>query len=371
MPVVSKRWTVPAVAVAAVAAVGLAPHAFATSAHPTLPPKSAAQLLAAAEQTQVKAVTGTIETTANLGLPSLPDRMTGAASGFAALLTGTHRLRVWGDGPERQRVALLGDLSETDVVHNGRDVWVYDSTTNTVTHWTAPAGSGMRHAGADTGSAAQRLTPQAQADQALRAIDPSTSVRVDPTVRVANRPAYQLVLTPRTQATLVRSVRIAFDAATYAPLRVQVFAAGSKTPAWQTAFTTVSFTAPSASTFTFTPPPGAKVTTRTAAPHAGRLPSAREHMSGTGARPTVVGTGWASIVEFPAGTVDLASVAQPGSGPRDGGSAALLGRVTSTVPQGRLLSTRLLSALVTPDGRLFVGAVPAQALEQAAARSGG
>ncbi len=370
MTVASKRWAVPVLAAAAAAAVGLAPRALAASPHPVLPARTAAQLITAAEQSRVDAVSGTVETVANLGLPALPDRMVNAGSGFAALLTGTHRLDVWADGPQRQRLALLGDLTETDVVRNGSDAWLYDSATNTAAHWSAPGASGARRA--DGSTAEQQLTPQAQADAALRAVDPTTAVTVDRTARVAGRPAYQLVLTPRTEGTLIRSVRIALDAATFAPLRVQVFVTGLSAPAWQTGFTKVSFTAPAASTFRFTPPPGATVTTRSAPAQAGGATSGDRHGGNHRAQASTVGSGWASVVEFPAGTVDLAALRRGGAGGTpDGGTGALLDRLTTAVPQGRLLSTRLLSALVTPDGRVFLGAVPAHTLEQAAAGAGG
>lgn len=368
---VSRRWAAPAAAAVAIAAVGLAPRALAASPHPSLPAMSPAQLLAAAEQAaqqpKVTAMQGTVETKANLGLPALPDRLTNAGSGFAALLTGTHRIRLWAAGPDKQRIALLGDLTETDVVHNGTDTWLYDSTTGTVTHWTTPADQGRSR---EHNAAEQQLTPQAQAQRALHAVDPTTGVTVDPTARVAGRPAYQLVLTPRTDATLIRSVRIALDAATFAPLRVQLFAAGSSAPAWQTAFTKISYAAPAASTFAFRPPANATVNHHTPAAHTGRDNRAgTRETQHTATKPTTLGTGWASVFELPAGTVDLAS---PGpASPRDrrdfGSTAALLDRLTTTVPQGRLLSTRLLTALVTHDGRVFIGAVPASTIERLAA----
>jgi hypothetical protein len=38
-------------------------------------------------------------------------------------------------------------------------------------------------------------------------------------------------------------------------------------------------------------------------------------------------------------------------------------RLSTQVPQGHLLSTRLFSLLVTPDGRVLVGAVAPSVLE--------
>ncbi|MBV9293358.1 MAG: hypothetical protein JO222_12990 [Frankiales bacterium] len=366
---VLRRWSVPAAALAVSAGVAVGPHAFAASAHPKLPPRSAAALIAAVEQSRVQALTGTVQTTADLGLPQLPDSISGGGAGLQAMLTGTQKLRLWVDGAQRQRIALLGDLAETDVVHNVADLWTYTSRTNTVTHQHFGGGTTAASDSADTGTPAQQLTPQAQARKFLHAIDPSTRVTVDRTARVAGRAAYQLVLAPRTSATLIRSVRIAIDAATALPLRVQVFAAGSKSPAFQTGFTSLSLHRPAASVFAFRTPPSAHVSRSMAealgVPGAGASPAgppdtARPKANG---KPRVVGRGWASIAVLPAGTVDQSSAT---NGSQKDGSGSILDAVTKPVAQGRLLTTRLLSLLITPDGRVLVGAVPATALERAA-----
>jgi outer membrane lipoprotein-sorting protein len=358
------RWSVPAIAAVGIAGVGVVPSALSASGHPSLPGRSAAQLLVAVERSHVTAMSGTIRTTANLGLPSLPAASTGGnATGLQTLLTGTHTLRIWLAGPARQRLALLGDLAETDVIHNGRNLWVYESATNTVTH--RMLGPHARRAARHRDLAEAELTPQAEAKQALRAIDPTTRVTVGPTARVAGRRAYQLLLTPRTSATLVSSVRIAIDAATSVPLRVQVFARGTVKPAWETAFTKVSFATPAASVFRFTPPRGATVKSGPAIrPNRER---AGDHMArpfpraAAGRhRPMTIGTGWATILELPRGTL-----LTPGA--TRGQAGMMLDRLTNRVPQGRLLTTRLLSVLITNDGRVLVGAVPGAALQHAAA----
>ena len=46
--------------------------------------------------------------------------------------------------PTRQRLALLGQLGESDLVRNGTDVWAWSSHDNTATHWTVPAGHRAR-----------------------------------------------------------------------------------------------------------------------------------------------------------------------------------------------------------------------------------
>ena len=231
------------------------------SASPSLPHKSAAQLLVDVSKSAETPLSGTVVETARLGLPALPD-IGGTAISPTALLAGSHTARVWYDGADKARVALVGNLAETDLVRNGRDVWLWTSGPNTAQHVRLPATSAHKDGSAPSPSPTESLTPQQAAQQALAAVDPTTKVTVDGTASVAGRSAYELVLAPRDARSLVGDVRIAVDAKTSVPLRVQVHAAGATgRPAFETTFTSVSFTKPSVHVFRFTPPPGAKVTT--------------------------------------------------------------------------------------------------------------
>jgi outer membrane lipoprotein-sorting protein len=355
------RWAVPVVAAVALAGVG--PLATALSAHArgTLPPRTAAQLLVDVQHAKVQALSGTVVETLDLGLPSLPDvGGHGGSADFSSLVSGSHTMRLWYAGPDRMRLALLGQLGESDLVRNGADVWAWSSSTNTATHWSAPADS-TASAGAvqpltPDPSAASPMTPQRAAEAALKAIDPSTRVSTDPTAVVAGRSAYQLDLTPRDPRSLVGSVRIAIDGSTHIPTRVQVFARGATSPAFEIGFTSFSTATPPASTFAFQPPPGATVKQGSSSqPQTGTRPG-HAH-----AAPRVAGTGWTSVV-----------VARVGSGST--GQGGSLASVLKALPQvsgpwgsGHLLRGPLFSAVLTSNGRLAIGAVPPQMLYDALA----
>lgn len=336
------RWLTPVAAVALIGSTVLLTTAARGSGQPALPSRTAAQLLAAAGQAHVAGMSGTVVQTAALGLPALPagDLKLGPLS---SLLSGSATIRVWYAGPGRERIALLRPLNELDLVHSGREVWTFDSTTNTAERWLLPAPPNP--AGEAPNQPA--VTPLAAADQLLKLVGPTTAVTVDRTARVAGRPAYQLVFTPRQAGTLIRSVRIALDAATSVPLRVQVWGAGTS-PAFQTGFTSVSFAVPPARMFQFTPPRGAKVIQH-------KLPAGKPHgKAPAGARPAVYGTGWTAVVRV--------------SGVKLGAQQlALVGPLSTPTARGRLLRTALATALLTPDGRLYAGAVTPQLLEQVAA----
>jgi outer membrane lipoprotein-sorting protein len=367
-------WSAPVVTAAAVGGIALLPTSSA-SAHPNLPARSAAQLLTAVQTADVPALSGTVVETARLGLPSLPGQDSSAALTWQTLVTGTHTARIWLDGADRQRLALLGQLSESDVVHHGRDLWTYASDTQQVGHQVLPARSAdSKDAGAPPDL--KQYTPQGAAAEVLQAIDPSTAVTVDRTTRVAGRAAYTLVLTPRDSRSTVRQVDIAIDAARSIPLRVQVFAA-SAAPAFETGFTDISFRRPAASVFAFTPPKGATVSSHLLPLLSATHQAANDHSpAGTSAPhpvPRVVGTGWTSVLVLPAskdGSSPLAALT--GGSSRHGDTASLLGRLTSTLPNGdKALRSALVNVLLTKDGRVLVGAVSTAVLEQAAAGQAG
>jgi len=367
-------WAVPAAAAVAVGAAVVVPSVASADAHPSLPSVTAEQLLTQVQSGTTRALSGTVVETVRLGLPALPGGSDSASLSWQSLVQGTHEARVWVDGPDRQRIAVVGTLAESDVARDGQDLWTYASDTTTATHTLL---TGAEHETAGGASAervpAQEMSPQALSAQVLAAVGPSTTVSVSDTAKVAGRAAYTLSLVPKGSGSTVHRVLIAVDAATKVPLRVQVFAAAAA-PALEASFTSVSFTAPAASEFTFTPPAGTTVRDETAHQHSGSgrtAPAAGADDHGTAARPTVHGTGWSSIVEFPAGTNPLAAAAA--SGPARGGddqvsSTDLLNRLTTTLPNGdRLLRTALVNVLQTADGRVFAGAVDASLLESTAA----
>ena len=357
------RWAVPGgvAAAVAVASIGSSITASASASTPNLPARTAVQLLTALQKADQPKMSGTVVETTHLGLPDLPSSLGGSGSGGSAdlslqnFLTGSHTLRIYYGGETQQRVALLGSLSESDVIHNGKDLWTYASSTNKVTHYTLPSATAkpetvLPQTGAD-------LTPTAEAEKALAAIDPSTTVTVDTNASVAGRSAYQLLLTPKDARSLVGSVRIALDSATSMPLRVQVFAKGARSPALQVGFTDISFRAPNASVFHFVAPAGTK-TTQSKLPLVGSDVHKAKAEAGGAHTEHVLGKGWTSVV------------ATTMSGGRhqfwDNSTARLLGKVSTKVTGGWAITSSLMSVLFTDDGRVLVGAVSVADLQKVA-----
>jgi hypothetical protein len=373
------RWAVPAVAAVAIAGAVAGPRLLASADSNGLPSMTPQQLVAAVANRDTAALSGTVSYTARLGLPSFS--FGSGSAGPANLLSGTTTMRVRTDGHERSRVSLQG-RSEYAVVADGPEAWTYSGAQNAVVHWTLDPADAKRLRDAhdmagsgDVGGVAPGLpTPGRLASQALAHVEKFSTVTVDGQSMVAGRDAYRLVVTPKTAETLVDRVVVAVDAKTKTPLRVQVWSTrGTQRPALEVGFTSVSFTTPPRSALTFTPPKGAAVQEKVV-----RLPA--DHAAAPwvpGGLPpgvTVQGTGWSTVVEaaLPAGD-GMRGMPQPGgrstSGPgmlgRDGGAAGLAG-LARVVPEGRLLSSPLLSVLITHDDRVLAGAVPAATLQRLA-----
>ncbi|MGH3320800.1 MAG: LolA family protein [Streptosporangiaceae bacterium] len=374
MPRFASRAAMPVgVAAIAAAAVGLGPTLVA-AAKPSPPPVTAKQLLVRAQNTHIQTLSGTIGTHTDLGLPELPDNANTDMRGPLKALTSDHTVRVALDGPKRQRVQVLDKLAERDLIHNGRDVWAYDSKANKVTHWRLPAGSGGSHADRDQAPSAP--TPQRLAQRFLDKAGKTTKVSVDGTATVAGRDAYVLDLAPKAQESTIGSVKVYVDADNSVPLRVSVTPRTGGPPAVDVGFSDVSFSTPPASRFDFTPPKGATV--KQGRLPAGDMPTRMFHHSahrstanGNGSHGSeratpgaahqmagmshkVIGHGWTAVLESKVGP-GVASMPIVRSGQR--------------VDGGRLVTTRLVNALVTDDGHVYVGAVTPRALLDAAGHS--
>ncbi|MDH6577680.1 DUF2092 domain-containing protein [Kitasatospora sp. MAP5-34] len=395
------------VGVVAVAAtgIGLVP-ALASDSAPSLPSVTAAQLVARTLGSNVQALSGTVKLTTDLGVPT---QLLGTARGLVGgrgaggnsadpqgklteLLGGEHTLQVAVDGPDRQRVGLVDQLSGYEVVHNGNQVWAWDSASNQAVHLTAPQHGTGQHS---TGRAEQAkpltgvpTTPQEAAQQFLTQSANTTSITVDGTASVAGQKAYQLSVKPKQSGSTIAEVRISVDADNGVPLAVVVKSTGGST-VLDTHFSSVSFAKPDAKTFQFTVPKGAKV--KESGTGTGMGAEAGTHSgvnAAHGAKPgsaapgqqddsNVIGEGWTTVFSTKLPTVGDQAPAGLAAGTAKGRSSGahsmglplnlLQSRALGKpVNGGTLISTKVLNVLITPDGRVFAGAVTLPVLQSAA-----
>ncbi|MFB6859689.1 LolA family protein [Streptomyces virginiae] len=387
------RYAVPvAVAGVAAATVAMVP-AFANAGGPDLPKVTAQQLIEKVAASDMEQLSGTAKISTDLGLPKIASGLLGGggvAGGsanpedkVAQLANGTHTFRVAADGEDRQRLTFLDGKDEYSLIHNGDDVWGYDSKSNEVFHEKASPsdkvgkGAGKEHKTGD------RLTasPQKLAEEILAAAGPTTDVSVGETAQVAGRDAYQLVLKPKQAGSTVGSVQIAVDAKNGVPLRVQLLSAQGGKPIVDAGFTKVDFAKPAADTFTFTPPKGAKVTEGADGHGKGDKDGAFKALEsfpgldglagGPGGKGDVkvLGEGWATIARIDSGAgKSLKDLENDKNAPKEAKQFldSLGDKVNGSFGEGRVLSTRLFNVLVTDDGKVYAGAVTKDSLVKAA-----
>jgi outer membrane lipoprotein-sorting protein len=389
------RW-VPAAAVPAVIAAGVLVGSMPARAGDPLPAKTPAEVIALLAGHRTHTFSGTIEQSSELGLPELP--ATGPTSGPASpggaasameFLTGEHTARVFMDGKTKARIQVVDRLAERDVIRRGNDVWLYSSKDNSAAHLTLPGYAAdlpltqppladQGNTGTPPLNTPQAVvpvppTPQDLAEKFLAAADSSTAVSVGPDVTAAGRPAYNLLLEPRTGDTLVGKVAIAVDAANGMPLSVEVTARGAAQPAFSAGFTSLSLDAPDDALFNFVPPPGSTVE-ELQVRHSHHWPLSSGFPGNPGihvtpdnaarsikdkVRPYLTGAGWETVVEIPAeagtaSTMDALLSRNP-----------LLSQAVVAVPGGRLFSSTLFTVLFSDDGRIFAGMVPPERLQAA------
>ncbi|MFE6335339.1 outer membrane lipoprotein carrier protein LolA [Streptomyces sp. NPDC057798] len=368
------RYVVPvAVVGVAAATIGLVP-ALADSGDPDLPEISAQQLIEKIAESDVQQLSGTVRVSTDLGLPDLGGLESSLASGamesgdgssadpsakLTQLVSGTHTLRVAADGPDRQKLSLLENASEYSLIHNGKDVWGYDSSSNEVFHSTAPAGAEP--------DKEVPATPKGLTEEALKSVDDTTSVTVDGTAQVAGRDAYRLLIKPKQSGTTVGAITVAVDAKTGMPLKFTLTPSSGGAAVLDAGFTDVSFAKPAASTFDFTPPKGAKVTEEGAleAPAEEREKHSKAPELEPEGEPEVIGEGWNSIAVLDTGGEGIPSGSEVG-GDLGGFMDSLGDKVKGEFGEGTVFKTRLVNALITDDGTVYVGAVTKDALVKAA-----
>ncbi|MFD8822803.1 outer membrane lipoprotein carrier protein LolA [Streptomyces sp. NPDC059605] len=393
------RYIVPvAVAGVAAATIGLVP-ALASTGDPDLPKITAQELIEKIAASDTERLSGTVRISTDLGIPSLGGLadafVQGGGGGESAdpqermteLASGTHTLRVAADGPDKQRLSILDNASEYSLIRNGDEVWAYDSGSDQAYH--ATADKSARDSGGKSAHPAPDgvpATPKELAEQLLEAAGPTTSVTVDGTARIAGRDAYKLVVKPKQSGSTIGSATVAVDAENGVPLKFTLLASAGGKPVVDAGFTDVDFGKPDASSFTFTPPKGTEVTEADDAKAQreqgkgldkglgkgldGLFPGVGQSGAGDrGAGDTkIIGEGWNAIAEIstPGGTGLPSKASDEVPAEAQQFLDSLGDKVTGKFGSGTVFKTRLVNALMTDDGKVYVGAVTKDALVEAA-----
>lgn len=328
---------------------------------PKLPEISAEELVASALKADPPAFSGEVAVQNDLGIPNLP----------GLELANFDEARIYHDGGERARVSVQDGNGEYTLVKDATGAWAYDSAKNTATRFEQP--EGMPKTPKEARDKAGMSNPATAATEIIEKLSKTSTIDVDGTARVADRAAYELVLTPKpSERTVLREVKVAIDSATRLPLRLQVLPNGSPEPILSLGFSDFEVGAQPDRLFEFTPPEGTKVVKPDAADfekHAKEAEKYADEAKAFGEGLKFVGDGWDTVVTGALPADALSGAAESGHGVDPQQLLERFGKkVSGEFGTGYLITTKAGTGLVTDDGRFAAGAVPRQVLEEALAK---
>ena len=311
------------------------------------------------------------------------------------LIAGTHRIRVYAS-EDGMRVQILDPMSQRDLIVNKDEFWVYNAREATAMTGTfdyevseTDKADMMAKAESMIQDYAKELqldlsNPEAVADYVMNMIGEDTEVSVGKDHVIAGRTAYQLIAQPKAANSLIDSVVISVDSETGMALDVKVYSVEKDTPVLEVGFESISFEAPDASLFSFTPPPGTEVTQAevpaeleaelndlkakyeseyqdkelTEQEKAALKAELEAQLEG---QPMLelIGESWESVIYLPA---------IPSDAPMDLLENQLFADLMISVPSGKIFSTPVMNVLVTDSGEVYAGAVTIEYLQEVAAR---
>lgn len=290
------------------------------------------------------------------------------------LIAGTHTVRIYA-ADEMMRVQILDPMSQRDLIVGQSEVWVHDFDKATAYKLEIDREAMKAKAAEAEAEVLSYLaeiektmaTPQELTEQLLAAVDEGASIEVGIDHRVAGRGAYQLIVTPDAAESTVEYATLSIDAETGMGLQAQVFAKGQQEAAVSIGFESISFEAPSAELFSFTPPTGTQVIDATELLAELEMPQglSREDLEAQlegelnkeelkaqyeamENKPELLGEGWTSVVALSGMTDQI---------PTEMLENELFADLMTEVEGGKVFSTPLVNVLLTDDGKVFAGAV--------------
>lgn len=355
-----------------------------------LPDLSAEELMVMMMDAQPTEFSGTILKTSNLGLPALElssmvseedaermrEKMPEEFADFAPevieqnllteameLITGEHRVRVF-VGETGMRAQILDMMAQRDLIVSGNSVWTYDSREQVAMYAEMDEeklAEGKLSAEAELNAYIAEIgldltDPQAVAEYLMSQVGDSSEVTVGIDHYHAGRTAYQLIVTPNSEVSLVDSIVVSVDSETGMPLSMSVYSTEQAEPAMEVGYESISFADQDESLFSFTPPAGTQIVDLNALEK--QKPDLEMWMDmdqmeslEKKPEPVMIGEGWDTVIHMPAGDKALEDM---------GGE--LLEALMTPVAGGMLLSTPLMNVFLTDAGDVYAGAVSTQYL---------
>jgi hypothetical protein len=193
-------------------------------------------------------VTARISFTNNL-LPS------GSLPGASSALTSGADGRLWLTKDGRFRLELQSASGDAQIAGDGKQITVFDGSSNTVYKATLPA----EPADAQKREQAHGNPTVAKIQQGLDRLAKLWTVSGAQPTSTAGQPTYTVRVAPKDDGGLLGAAELAWDAVSGVPLRAAVYAQGQSAPVLQLEATDISYGAVSDSDVATTAPSGAKV----------------------------------------------------------------------------------------------------------------
>lgn len=179
----------------------------------------------------------------------------GSVHGGNPLLMGASG-RLWLGAGDRFRLELQSDGGDAQIFSDGRNVTVYDGTSNQA--WTLKL---PKHKGARKAEREHRVPTVARIQKAINRLVKHVGVSGALPTNVGGQPAYTLRMTPKAgEGGLVAAAELAWDAVRGAPLRAAIYAVGNDSPVLELAVDEIEYGPVAAGAFSVTLPEGAEVT---------------------------------------------------------------------------------------------------------------
>ena len=377
---ISRRWLPAIVTPAIIAGVTALPL---QASAVDLPDLSADELMVMMQAAEPAEFSGIVVKRSNLGLPTLElssmlseaevERMrektpeefaefvpevieTEGLAEAMELIAGEHRVRVF-VGETGMRAQILDRMSQRDLIVSGNTVWSYDSREQTATFAELDKqklAEGEAQAMAELNAYAAQIgldltDPQAVSDYVMGLAGEDSVITVGTDHWMAGRTAYQLIVTPKSDVSMVASVVVSLDSETGMPLALSVNSVAQVEPAMEIAFESISFADQDEALFSFTPPAGTEVTNlnelESNKPDLEMWMDMDEMEALEKPEPEVLGEGWASVVMMSS------------AGDKDMFAEGLFAELMTEVAGGKVFRTPLVNVLVTDSGDIYAGAV--------------
>ncbi len=377
---ISRRWLPAIVTPAIIAGVTALPL---QASAVDLPDLSADELMVMMQAAEPAEFSGIVVKRSNLGLPTLElssmlseaevERMrektpeefaefvpevieTEGLAEAMELIAGEHRVRVF-VGETGMRAQILDRMSQRDLIVSGNTVWSYDSREQTATFAELDKqklAEGEAQAMAELNAYAAQIgldltDPQAVSDYVMSLAGEDSVITVGTDHWMAGRTAYQLIVTPKSDVSMVASVVVSLDSETGMPLALSVNSVAQVEPAMEIAFESISFADQDEALFSFTPPAGTEVTNlnelESNKPDLEMWMDMDEMEALEKPEPEVLGEGWASVVMMSS------------AGDKDMFAEGLFAELMTEVAGGKVFRTPLVNVLVTDSGDIYAGAV--------------